>query len=305
MELRQLRYFVAVAEEGNFGLAAERLNISQPPITRQIKKLEDEIGVILLKRTSKGADVTPAGKVFLEGARQTLAQISRNMERTRAAQRGELGTLEVGYFGSTIYSVVPAILQSFRRTMPNVKVSLHRLSKSEQIAALKVGQIHIGFGRYYPPEPGLVVEQLLTEGLSVAVPASFTDLPSEGKRLELFNRMPVVLFPRSGRPNFADEVLSILKREGIDPSVAAVTEDVRSALTLTAINEGATLVPGTVTQFAWLGVRFLPLETLSMECPVNYIYRKGDTSPLLRTIFSTLRQFKEENGQNASFEYGL
>ena len=96
MELRQLKYFVAVAEEGNFGAAARRLNISQPPITRQIQKLEDELGVLLLRRTTKGAELTTSGEVFLEDARQTLAQVARGMERSRAAQRGELGTLEVG-----------------------------------------------------------------------------------------------------------------------------------------------------------------------------------------------------------------
>lgn len=291
MELRQLRYFVAVAEEGNFGIAAQRLNISQPPITRQIRKLEDELGVILLKRTPKGAEVTPAGTAFLDGARQALAQVTRTIEKTKAAQRGELGTLEIGYFGSPIYSVIPQVLQSFRKTMPNVKVALHRLSKSEQIAALKVGQIHIGFGRYYPAEPRIAVEQLLTEGLSVAVPESFKSDPEPGNRLAMFKTTPIVLFPRSGRPNFADEVIAILKREGVDPQVANVTEDVRSALTLTAIGEGATVVPGTVTQFSWSGVRFIPLESLSTECPVNYIYRKSDTSPLLRAIQSTLREY--------------
>ncbi|MEM7569336.1 MAG: LysR family transcriptional regulator [Pseudomonadota bacterium] len=299
MELRQLKYFVVVAEEGNFGAAARRLNISQPPITRQIKKLEDELGVVLLKRTPKGAQMTAAGQVFLEGARQALTQIKTSVERSRAAQRGEIGTLEVAYFGSPIYAVLPDLLQAFRRAMPEVRVSLQRLSKSEQIAALKVGQIHMGFGRYYPAEPGIVVEQLLSEGLSVALPESYTDVPPVGQRLELFKAMPVVLFPRSGRPNFADEVLSILKREGVDPQVADVTEDVRSALTLTAIGEGATIVPGTVTKFAWSGVRFYPLEQLSMECPVSFIYRKGDTSPLLRAIYSTVRAYQQAHNTRA------
>lgn len=294
MELRQLKYYIAVAEEGNFGAAAERLNISQPPITRQIRKLEEELQVILLKRTPKGAEVTPAGQAFLEGARQAMAQIARTVERSQAAQRGELGTLEVGYFGSPIYAVIPQVLQHFRRAMPNVKVSLQRLTKSEQIAALKVGQIHIGFGRYYSPEPGIAVEQILTEGLSVAVPESYDKELDPKSKLSLFTAMPIILFPRFGRPNFADEILSILKREGVDPVIANVTEDVRSALTLTAVGEGATIVPGTVSQFAWPGVRFIALEELSMECPVNYIYRKSDTSPILRAVQTTLRQYRDE-----------
>ena len=297
MELRQFRYFVAVAEEGNFGMAADRLNVSQPPITRQVRKLEEELGVTLLKRTSKGAELTPAGAVFLDGARQVLAQVARTAERCRAAQRGELGTLEVGYFGSPIYRVMPRLLQAFRKAAPDVEVALHRLSKSEQIAALKAGQIHIGFGRYYAPEPGIAVEQIITEGLSVAVPSDFVSGAVSDDPLAIFKTMPLVLFPKSGRPNFADEVVAILKREGVEPTIGAVSEDVRSALTHTAIGAGATIVPGTVADFAWSGVRFLPLRALAMECPVNCIYRKADTSPLLKAIRATIRDFRRDYAQ--------
>lgn len=292
MELRQLRYFVAVAEEGNFGAAAQRLHISQPPITRQIRKLEEELDVTLFRRTTKGAELTSAGLVFLEDARQTLAQVARGVERSRAAQRGELGVLEVGYFGSPIYRVVPELLQNFRASLPEVEIALHRMSKSEQVAALKAGQLHIGFGRYYPSQPGIVVEEILKEGLSVAVPTDFDRDPPPEHRLSIFDHTPLIIFPGKGRPNFADEVLAILKREQVNAKVATVAEDVRSALTLTAIGAGATIVPGTVADFSWSGVRFIPLETLSKECPVNCVYRRSETSPLLKSMLNTLRSFR-------------
>lgn len=294
MELRQIRYFVAVAEEGNFGAAARRLNISQPPITRQIRKLEDELGVVLFKRTTKGAELTAAGTAFLDDARQTLAQVSRGIERSQAAQRGELGTIEIGYFGSPIYKVVPELLQAFHNAMPDVGISLHRMGKSAQIDALKAGRLHVGFGRYYPPEPGIAVEEVLVEGLSVAVPVGFETDPPIGDRLALFRDTPLILFPEKGRPNFADEVLSILKRERVEARVEAVAEDARSALTLTAIGAGATIVPGTVAEFRWSGVRFIPLETLDMECPVNCVYRRSETSPLLKAILSTVRNYRSD-----------
>ena len=291
MELRQLKYFIAVAEEGNFGAAARRLNISQPPITRQVRKLEEELDVSLFRRTPKGAELTPAGAAFLEDARQTLAQVRRGVERSRAAQRGELGKLDVGYFGSPIYRVIPAVLQMFRSSVSEVDIALHRLSKREQIDALKTGRIHIGFGRYYPDEPGIVVEQIISEGLSVAVPVDFEDDPPPDNRLSLFEKTPLVLFPERGRPNFADEMIAILKREGVEPRVNAVAEDVRSALTLTALGMGATIVPGTVVDFSWSGVRFIPLETLSTECPVHCVYRRSDASPLVRSIRATIRDY--------------
>ena len=292
MELRQLKYFVAVAEEKNFSHAAQRLNISQPPITRQIRKLEEELDVTLFTRTTKGAELTKAGEVFLEDARQALTQIARGTERSRAAQRGELGTLDIGYFGSPIYRVVPKLLQAFRKDNPMIKVSLNRISKSTQIDALKNGQIHIGFGRYYQAEPGIVIEEILTEGLAIAVPEDFSTAPYLGNELSIFDTEPLIMFPSKGRPNFADQVLSILKREGFDPKVGSETEDVRSALTQTVIGSGATIVPGSVSQFSWAGVKFLPLNSLRTECPVNCIYRKSDTSPILRAILRTLRAHK-------------
>lgn len=299
MELRQLRYFVAVAEEGSFGAAANRLSVSQPPITRQIHKLEDEIGVSLFRRTAKGAELTAAGHALLEDARSTLAGVSRAAERSRAAQRGELGTVELAYFGSPIYRVVPAILQAFRRTLPNVSVSLHRMSKDEQFDALRAGKIHIGFGRYYHPEPDIAVEEVLKEGVAVAVPESLTKDPPEKSRLSLFEKFPVILYPRAGRPNFADEVVGAVKRAGITPKVAAVTEDVRSALTLTAAGVGLAVVPGSVVGFNWYGVRFLPLDMLHTACSVDCAYRKSDTSPLLRAMLATVRAYRTSPLGNA------
>ncbi|MDJ0919860.1 MAG: LysR family transcriptional regulator [Henriciella sp.] len=299
MELRQLKYFVTVAEEKNFSHAAQRLNVSQPPITRQIRKLEEELGVTLFTRTPKGADLTPAGQVFLEDARQTLAQLARGAERCRAAQRGELGTLDVGYFGSPIYRVVPSVLQAFREQHPTIKISLNRISKAAQIDALKLGQIHIGFGRFYSAEPGLVIEQILSEGLSIAVPEDFSIVPYLGNELSIFDSVPLIVFPSEGRPNFADQVLSILKREGLEPKIGAVAEDVRSALTQTTIGSGATIVPGTVADFSWTGVKFIPLESLRTECPVNCIYRRSDTSPILRAVLKTLREYRRNMSPEA------
>lgn len=290
MELRQIRYFVAVAEEGNFGAASRRLNVSQPPITRQIRQLELELGVTLFKRTPKGAELTAAGEAFLHEARQSLSQLAHGVERSRAAQRGALGTLHVGYFGSPIYRLVPELLRAFHATLPEVNIALHRLSKGEQIAALKAGRIHIGFGRYFSSEPGIVVEEILREGLALALPEGLKTTEKMG--LRLLRSVPLVLFPDRDRPNFADEVLSVLKREGVEPKVVDVTEDIRSALTLVAIGERAAIVPGSVADLNWSGLRFAPLQALEADCPVHCVYAKGKASPLLRSVLDIVRTFK-------------
>ena len=122
MEFRQLRYFVAVAEEGNLTAAARKLHVSQPPITRQIKQLEDELGVELLVRSSKGVQVTEAGKLFLVEAKRLLDISHTAIEKSRAAQAGELGRLDIGYFGATIYTVVPQLVRTFMTARPHISV---------------------------------------------------------------------------------------------------------------------------------------------------------------------------------------
>lgn len=292
MELRQLRYFIAVAEELNFGLAARKLNVSQPPITRQIRKLETELDVQLLRRKSKGSELTEAGRIFLEDARSILAGIERAAERTRAAQRGELGALKIGYFGSVSYSLVPQILRLFKERNPDVDLSLKRLSKAEQVAALKQGEIHVGFGRYYSPEPGLQVEEVVAEGISLCLPEGYSADITEENWTATFADLPLILFPASGRPNFADETLALLKREGISPRVGAVTEDGRAALMQVAISAGACLVPASMVGMNWFGVKIIEPRALEQDCPVSIVYRRADTSPLLRRFVQAMREFK-------------
>lgn len=290
VELRQLQYFVAVAEEQNFGRAAQRLNVSQPPVTRQVRKLEEELGATLLTRTTKGAVLTAAGEVFLEDARRVLAGLARARERAASAQRGELGRLEIGYFGSVSYSAVPEVLGWFRSLNPGVRLELRRMSKSEQMDALKSGDLHMGFGRYYAEDPELQVEEILKDSLSLAVARGEDDARSA----ESLITDPLILFPREGRPNFADEVLHFLTERGLNPRVAATVEDIRSAITLTALGVGVTVVPSSVSHLNWTGVRFTALPDTDGFCPVSCIYRKGDTSPLLRNLQLSIRKFRSD-----------
>ena len=292
MELRQLRYFIAVAEEQNFGSAAHRLNVSQPPISRQIQKLEEELGVLLLKRTSKGTDLTEAGEVFLEDARSVLNGIERGVERSRAAQNGELGALKIGYFGSVSYSIVPRILQLFKKTNPGVEMSLRRMSKKQQILALQQGEIHVGFGRYYPAEPGLAIEEVVVEDVAISVPKSLGLSVDEDNWRDVFAQVPLILFPAGGRPNFADETIAMLKREGVVPNVLTVAEDGRAALMLVAIAAGLCIVPTSMIGMNWYGVDFVRPAGLRGKCPVNIVFRRSETSPLLRRFVHAMREYE-------------
>lgn len=302
MELRQLRYFVAVAEERNFGAAAQRLNVSQPPITRQIQQLEQELGVTLFRRTPKGVELTPSGDVFLEDARKILSQSRQATERSQAAQRGDLGKLEVAFFGSPIYSQVPALLRRYRAAYPDVTIAMQRMGKPQQIDALRDGRIHIGFGRYYPFEPDMHVEQVASEAIFWAVPAHADGGAAQGETAALadLRDATLILFPSAGRPSFADETVGLLKQAGIQPRIEHEAEDVTSALALTAIGLGSCLVPESVAQLSWPGIRFVRLQAPQPRCPVNCVYRRGETSPILRSFLACIREAFGETSPDAT-----
>ncbi len=291
MELRQIRYFIAVAETGNLGAAARKLHISQPPVTRQIHKLEREIGGDLFVRTPKGVELTDAGRAFLVEARAIIAQTELAVDRSRAAHLGEIGNLEVGFMGSPIYSTVPKILRYFRAHSPKVTISLQRMGKQAQIDALRDGRIHVGFARYYPNEPDLVFTQVELEAPMVAVSVD-SSLDADAVRLRELKTEPLILFPTADRPNFADTVMDIFARARVKPRVAHTAEDLTSALAVTAAGLGCCLVPATVAELRWPGIRFIPIANAKPSIPVHCIHRDDRQSPVLDSFLDALRHYR-------------
>lgn len=290
MEFRQLRYFIAVAEEGNIGLAARRLNVSQPPVSRQIQALEAELDARLLQRTPKGVVLTAAGSVFLEDARRILAQADRAVDRSKAADRGEIGRLDVAFFGSPIYRAVPVALRAFQKAQPNTDISLTRMGKDAQITALRDGRIHIGFARYYPDTPGFRVEMLGEERLYAALSRDMGLARAADFSLADLQDLPLVLFPSGDRPSFADEVIGAYRNSGIEPKVDSIAEDATSALALTALGERCCIVPASVAALRFPALTFFPLADPPVRSPINCIYREHGISPVLKAFLATLRK---------------
>lgn len=162
MDLRHLRYFVAVAEELHFGHAA-RLHIAQPPLSRQIRALEGELGVRLFDRNRNGVALTNAGKVLLTDVRGVFEGLDLAITRAQQAARGALGTLRIGYVGSAVYSGLPAIVREFRARFPDVEISIRQMSPSDQVAALLEGRVELGFARAPVHEPSLHARVVLDE----------------------------------------------------------------------------------------------------------------------------------------------
>lgn len=297
MELRHLRYFVCVAEELNIGRAALRLHISQPPLTRQIQQLEDEVGALLFKRTSRGVELTDAGRVLYEEARHILAQAERAAERTHKAAQGLLGRIDVAIFGSGIFGVIPQLLRRFRDAYPEVNIVLHSLDKEAQIDALRHRRITVAFNRLMRPIDGLVCETILTEPLFVAVPSDSVLAARTAIEMAELAAHPLVLFPTGSRPSFIDQVRGMCRAAGFVPQVAQEVSDVVHAMALVGSGFGACLVPHSGTHLGVPGVTYRPLHTPESACvDLCCIYRSDDESCILRVFLDSVRQAVKGRG---------
>lgn len=295
MDLRKLRYFITVAEERHIGRAAALLNISQPPLTRQIHQLEEELGVTLFNRTPKGMEVTDAGLLFLEEARNIFSLVEQATERTQRAGSGKLGRLDVAIFGSGILDTIPRILLAFRRDYPEVKVVLHTMEKTLQIEALRQRRISVGFNRMLEPMPDIRSETVVSEELLLAV----NDTTPLSHRTEIeFSELaehPLILFPSHGRPNFIDKVLKLCQEAGFSPIVSQEVGDAVTGVALVAGGFGVCLVSESATALKLAGVSYIPLRNIPNDSRVDLscIYREDDNSPLLHSFLNTVRQFKK------------
>ena len=288
MEFRQLRYLVAVAEEGNLTAAARRLHVSQPPITRQIRQLEEELRVELLVRSSKGVQLTEAGKLFFVEAKRLLNISHAAVEKSRAAQAGDVGRLDIGYFGSTIYTVVPQLVRNFLKTRPNITVRIQRAGKEEQVARLRDGQLGIGFARYYSVEQDIQTIRVGEERLYVAerLDAELTGAVADG--IKKVGGRSLIVFPQQGRPGFADEVLRFLMTVGVQPSAMDSAEDVFAALAMVLVSDSLCIVPESVAKLAWPGIQFSPIAHAAAVSPISCIFLREGRPPVVNAFLANL-----------------
>ena len=287
MEFRQLRYFVAVAEEGNLTAAARRLHVSQPPITRQIRQLEEELRVELLVRSSKGVQLTEAGQLFFVEAKRLLNISQAAVEKSRAAQAGDVGRLDIGYFGSTIYTVVPQLVRNFLKARPNITVRIQRAGKDEQVARLRDGQLGIGFARYYSVEQDIQTIRVGEERLYIAERLDL-GLPKFADSIEKVGGRSLIVFPQQGRPGFADEVLRFLMMVGVQPSVIDSAEDVFAALAMVLVSDSLCIVPESVAKLAWPGVQFSPIAHAAAVSSISCIFLREGRPPVVNAFLASL-----------------
>lgn len=298
MEFRQLKYFIAVAEELNIGRAATRLHISQPPLTRQIQQLEEEFGAQLFLRTPRGVELTQAGEMFLRDARNIRDLMEQAVERVREAGQGKRGKMDIGIFGSGILDVIPKVLHAFRARHPDVQIALHQMSKKEQIEALRQHRIIAGFNRMLQPLPDLSSELVMVESIMVAVNENHPLAARPAILLKELAGQPLILFPSGARPSFIDKVWDLCAAEGFQPTVSQEVGDAPTSVALVAAGFGLSLVPEAASSLSVPGVVYrrlanAPDAVVDLSC----IYRNDETSPLLQAFLQTIREFRGRNGR--------
>lgn len=278
MELRQLRYFEAVASTLNFSRAAERLHIAQPPLSRQIQQLEDELGVQLLDRTSRPMKLTNAGSFFFDQSVQLLARLKEIQNATRRIGAGGTRWMGIGFVPSILYGFLPKVLRQFVAENENLDISLSELTSVQQADALKAGRIDVGFGRLAIQNEGLENIVLAEEPLVVAIPAHS---PLAGERriaLVSLAREMLILYPAAPRPSFADQILQQFSVRGYEVLKTYETNGLQTAIGLVAAGMGVTIVPESVQRLRRDDIAYRPLSDKGLSSPLIMTIRTGDTS---------------------------
>jgi DNA-binding transcriptional LysR family regulator len=296
VELRHLRYFVVVAEELHFSRAAEKLQIAQPPLSQQIRQLEQILGVRLFERNYHTVTLTSAGRVFLEEARRVLEQMEYALSRVQDAQQGLVGRLDIGFVNSTpaAEALIPDMLQIYRQRFLAVEVRLREMPLQEQLQALREQQIQVGFvvsSQDIPAEFDSEVIQRIPFVAVFAPQHPFASQPSVALR-SLANES-FIFCQRQAASFLYDRIIQLC---GFSPHITQEVSDVRMVLGLVAANLGVSLVPASAIAFRQQGVVYCPLADLDVDITVQtvLVWRRKDTSPLVQEFLAVAREVLEQ-----------
>jgi DNA-binding transcriptional LysR family regulator len=279
-----------VAEELHFSRAAGRLHMTQPPLSQQIRQLEEEIGVRLFYRTKREVQLTDAGRVFLNEVRLILAQADQAIRAAQRASRGETGRLVIGFVDSVIYKHLPAVLRAFRERFPSVELDLRELSTAEQIEALLRSEIHAGFLRPPVDDAALAFETILEEPLVVALPETHPLSGQTAVPLAALAGEPFVLFPRRLAPSFYDLIMRLCRDNAFSPKVAQEATRMQTILSLVAAGFGVSLVSSSSQAFRTTGVAYRPIQSAELMVGVVVAWQRSDLSPALKMFLTVVRE---------------
>jgi DNA-binding transcriptional LysR family regulator len=298
MELRHVRYFVAAAEELNFRRAAERLHVSQPALSVQIRQIEDELGATLLDRDRHHVALTAAGKVFLDHGRRLLRAADEAMRAAGRAARGETGRLAIGFIAQLSYEWLPSVLRSFRKRYADVEISLTELTPTRQIEELVDRRIDLGIIGLGLPQPHdeLEVAVMSEERLVAALPLDHPLAHRRTLALSELAREKFIFTARHDAPAFSPWLLALCQRAGFEPQIALETDRSPSALNYVAAGFGVALFPAQIGRLAMPSLRFVPLDKSTPKYQLCVAWRKDNRSPALERFLATARDVVRGGG---------
>lgn len=290
MDLRQLTCFTAVAETRHLGRAAQRLNLSQPPLTRHIRQLEDELGVQLFLRTPRGMEPTQAGLELLRHARNIHASVELASERTRLTGQGRAGRMDIGVYGSSNFGVIPELLTRFRACYPAVEVVLHNAQTPAQLSSLRQGKVELVFERLLPQASDIEVEHVAREPLLLALSQTHPLAARRVVDIAALKNEPLII---GSSPTAAAMALNLCQAHGFEPRIAAPVTDVVTATLLAATGAGVTFVPWSMTHVQFPGITYRPIQTrVPAFMDLHCFYLREADSALRAAMLTVVREFR-------------
>lgn len=294
MDVRQLKYFVAVANTRNFTRAAEQLHIAQPPLSRQIQLLEEELGVQLLLRNSRPVRLTEAGRMFYEQAVQIINRMDQLKTTTRQLGQAHRQTLSIGFVASTLYGGLPLLVRQLRQLYPELDVQLVEMPSMQQVTALKTGRIDMGFGRIRSTDTGVTRTVLREERLVLAVPP---DAPLAADTapvsLQALHGEKLIVYPKEPRPSFADHVLSLLHDQAIRPDTVHEVREIQTALGLVAATSGLCVIPTSARLRS--DVHYRDIAEAQATSPIILTHRVNDNAWYIEAIKQLLAEMYSDH----------
>lgn len=290
MNIRYLRYFTTLIEEQSFTKAAEKLCIAQPPLSRQIKNLEEDLGVELIDRTSRPLRPTPAGEVLYHNAKSILEKISDTKKLTRNIPKNS-SSIKVGFVVSLLYGLLPKIIAAYRNIYPETQIELLEMNSFDQIAALKTGDIHIGFGRIHSSDSEVRRDILREEPLYVGINHQHS-LAKNNKKIHLLDLIEekILLYPNHNQPNLATEISNIFRKHNLQTQNVDLVRDIQLAIGLVAANEGICIIPESATKVAIDNVVYFPIQDPLAKVHIISSIRQGEKDPKVLAMFSSIKE---------------
>lgn len=292
MELRQLKYFIAVAESLHFGRAAESLHLSQPALSKQIQALEDSLEIQLFERTKHWVKLTIAGQKFLETAYRILHEVEESIQVTRQVAAGEMGRLRIGFTEATLFSLAQDIVKTYKKRYPQVELVLTSGGTEAHVEALRTHQIDVGFVYLPIREPSLSIHPLFEEVYIAALPASHRLARQKQIALQALATEPLIFYPRSLAPVLYANFIKCCDQAGFVPKIVQEAELAQTRLGLAAAGVGITFVLANMQNLSVKGVVYRPLTGDFLTLKLALAWRQNESSPVVHECIKVLETIK-------------